>query len=105
MTSQRVERTWIRTGGYGRFRGEWVNDIIPGTVVRIKRDSKRVKERLRVTISLLTGSIRKKNRSVSEKQKNEILNGWTNLSILAGDIMNPGEMGKRGNCLLTSQSE
>ena len=24
MTSQRVERTWIRTGGYGRFRGEWV---------------------------------------------------------------------------------
>ena len=25
MTSQRVERTWIRTGSYGRFRGEWVN--------------------------------------------------------------------------------
>ena len=25
MTSQRVERTWIRAGGYGRFRGEWVN--------------------------------------------------------------------------------
>ena len=26
MTSQRVERTWIRTGGYRRFRGEWVKD-------------------------------------------------------------------------------
>ena len=25
MTSQRVERTWISTDGYGRFRGEWVN--------------------------------------------------------------------------------
>ena len=25
MMSQRVERTWIRSGGYGRFRGEWVN--------------------------------------------------------------------------------
>ena len=25
MTSQRVKRTWIRTGGYGQFRGEWVN--------------------------------------------------------------------------------
>ena len=25
MTSQRVERMWIRTGGYRRFRGEWVN--------------------------------------------------------------------------------
>ena len=24
MTSQRVERTWIRTGGYRPFRGEWV---------------------------------------------------------------------------------
>ena len=24
MTSQRVERTWIRMGGYGWFRGEWV---------------------------------------------------------------------------------
>ena len=23
MTSQAVEGTWIRTGGYGRFRGEW----------------------------------------------------------------------------------
>ena len=27
MTSQRVERTWMRTGGYGRLRGEWVNNI------------------------------------------------------------------------------
>ena len=26
MTSQRVERTWIGTGGYGRFMGEWIND-------------------------------------------------------------------------------
>ena len=29
MTSQKVERTWICTGGYGRFRGEWVNRLIP----------------------------------------------------------------------------
>ena len=27
MTSQAVEETWIRTGGYGRFRGEWVDKI------------------------------------------------------------------------------
>ena len=26
MTSQRVQRTWIRTGGFGWFRGEWVKD-------------------------------------------------------------------------------
>ena len=25
IMSQRVERTWIRTGSYGRFRGKWVN--------------------------------------------------------------------------------
>ena len=24
MTSQRVERTWLRPGGYERFSGEWV---------------------------------------------------------------------------------
>ena len=24
MMSQRVERTWVHTGGYGRFRGKWV---------------------------------------------------------------------------------
>ena len=29
MMSQWVERTWIRTGGYGRFRGEWVNTGYP----------------------------------------------------------------------------
>ena len=27
MTSQRVERNWIRTGGYGQFRGKWVNKV------------------------------------------------------------------------------
>ena len=34
----------------------------------------------------------KKNRSGTKEQRNEILKGWTNLSILAGDIMNSGEM-------------
>ena len=29
MTSQRVERAWIHTGGYGWFRGEWVNKLQP----------------------------------------------------------------------------
>ena len=28
MTSQRVERMWIRMGGYRRFRGEWVKEAI-----------------------------------------------------------------------------
>ena len=28
MTSQAVERTWIRTGGYGQLRGKWVNNFI-----------------------------------------------------------------------------
>ena len=31
MTSQRVERTWIHTGGYGRFRAEWVKN--PGGLI------------------------------------------------------------------------
>ena len=38
-----------------------VHDIIPGTVLRIKRDSKRMRERLRVTTIRLTGSLREKN--------------------------------------------
>ena len=28
ITSQRIESTWIRTGGYGRFRGEWVKVMV-----------------------------------------------------------------------------
>ena len=28
MTSRRVDRTWIRTGSYGRFRGKWVNEVV-----------------------------------------------------------------------------
>ena len=35
MASQAVEGTWIRTGGYGRFRGEWVKSFIP----RLKANS------------------------------------------------------------------
>ena len=30
-----VERTWIRTGGYGRFRGEWINSLNPTIHVQI----------------------------------------------------------------------
>ena len=33
MTSPRVERTWIHTVGYGRFRGEWVKDFSVTKVV------------------------------------------------------------------------
>ena len=69
-----------------------LNDVIPGTVLRIKRDSKRIKERLRVKNIRLTESLRGKNRFGSKEQRNKILNGWTNLSILAGDVINSGEM-------------
>ena len=34
MTSQRVAWTWISTGGYGRFRGEWVNKAISELIER-----------------------------------------------------------------------
>ena len=37
-----------------------LNDVIPGTVLRIKRDSKRIKERLQVKNIRLTGSLREK---------------------------------------------
>ena len=30
-----VERAWIRTGGHGRFRGEWVNPLNPTIHVQI----------------------------------------------------------------------
>ena len=33
MTSQRVERTWIRTGGYRRFRGQWVNTVFWPSII------------------------------------------------------------------------
>ena len=42
MTSQRVERTWIRTGGYRRFRGEWVKKPLDSFSPQIER--KRSKE-------------------------------------------------------------
>ena len=34
MTSQVVEETWIRTGGYGRLMGEWVSWENFGVVYR-----------------------------------------------------------------------
>lgn len=51
-----------------------------------------MKQCLRVTTIRLTGNLREKNRSGSKEQRNKILNGWTNLSILASDAMNSGEM-------------
>ena len=34
MTSQAIEGTWIRTGGYGWFRGEWVNEKFYAVVLQ-----------------------------------------------------------------------
>lgn len=51
-----------------------------------------MKQCLWVTTIRLTGNLREKNRSGSKEQRNKILNGWTNLSILASDAMNSGEM-------------
>ena len=39
MMSQRVERTWIRTGGYGQFRGEWVNVPSPTKMTAIPKST------------------------------------------------------------------
>ena len=43
MTSQWVERTWIRMGGYGRFRGEWVNklQIVQNSAARLLTSTKK----------------------------------------------------------------
>ena len=38
MMSQRVEGTWIRTGGYGRFRGEWVKNNRTDDITNIQED-------------------------------------------------------------------
>ena len=43
MTSQGVERTWIRTGGYGRFRGKWVKSVKRSIPWRLWRFSLAVK--------------------------------------------------------------
>ena len=44
MTSQAVEWTWIRTGGYGRFRGEWDDGKFYVVVVhwRYRNEAKRL---------------------------------------------------------------
>ena len=43
MTSQWVERTWIGTGGYGRFRGDWVNklQIVQNSAARLLTSTKK----------------------------------------------------------------
>ena len=40
MTSQRVERMWIRTGGYGQFRGKWVNPVFRHTWLKIETQNR-----------------------------------------------------------------
>ena len=39
MTSQRVEKMWIRTGSYGRFRGEWVKGLYKAPDHRKKKEN------------------------------------------------------------------
>ena len=49
MTSQRVERTWIRTGSYGRFRGEWVKGNPRSNSWSRKKKSKRDYKQIELT--------------------------------------------------------
>ena len=53
MTSQRVEGTWIGTGGYGRFRGEWVNVDYKAIVVEIRHTVLKILEQLYTILSNL----------------------------------------------------
>ena len=41
MMTERVGKTWIRTGGYGRFRGEWVNIVTINEILLNTLDQKK----------------------------------------------------------------
>lgn len=72
-----------------------VNDIIPNDTVRIKKttkDSKRVHDRIRNECIRIEKKIKEANRIGSKKKRNVILDSFTKVTILASDIMTPGEM-------------
>ena len=69
MTSQRVERTWIRTGGYRWFRGEWVNE----PAIPVCEKWNRIKHIWQINYLLSrffhkTNGLRKKQRRVNQEE-------------------------------------
>ena len=69
-----------------------LNDIIPDNSVKVKQHSTRVRKRIQVECFRLEQKLKKKNRSGSREQRGQILDSWTNIAILASDIMTPGEL-------------
>ena len=70
MMSQRVERTWIRTGGYGRFRGEWVKAVHGSGTKRSRKNVLNVSNKFKLL------SLQKKinwELSSGRSQENEML--------------------------------
>ena len=77
MTSQRVERSGIRTGGYGRFRGEWVNlFLIDLAVAQYCQDSDLTKYADDTSIFV---TVRKNSVDESQKALNAFLE-WTDVN-------------------------
>ena len=70
---------------------EVINNIIPGNVIRIKKDCKRVIEKMRILTWRVKNQVKKLNRKGSRTQRDKYLENWSKLSILVEDVMTASE--------------
>ena len=70
---------------------EAINNIIPGNIIRIMKDCKRVIEKMRILTWRVKNQVKKLNRKGSRTQRDKYLENWSKLSILVGDVMTASE--------------
>ena len=70
---------------------EVMNNLIPDGVIKIKRDSKNIREKVRVLVWKVKDQVKKLNRQGSKLQREKYLGKWSKLTILVGDIMTAHE--------------
>ena len=70
---------------------EIINNLIPDGVIKIRADSKRISEKIRVLCWKINKKTKKLRRSGSISQRNDFLEEFSKLSILVSDVMTAWE--------------
>ena len=70
---------------------EIINNLIPDGVIKIRADSKRISEKIRVLCWKINEKTKKLRRSGSISQRNDFLEEFSKLSILVSDVMTAWE--------------
>ena len=78
---------------------DFLNEVIPNGLIKVKRTSSRIEDRLRFQCSKASKQVKKLNLKGSKAKRVTFLNSMSKVSILASDVVSAAEMEEEIQCI------